>query len=200
MQNSSVWDFTLLSLRNCVKKTANQFHSQCSRSRRQVILTSDTCWLLLPIMPDARESDCRNNSVDGAIKLVKILEVCCAWFSASSNSHHKQNSDTYSFFVNFLTSKEMHINSMESCILGYIAEPAPRLNIKRLEGMWMKSEINMISIYNNTSLLDPTTRLHYSLQGKTICTACPVPCSTLGNSPVIRKNLVSLKLAGILGE
>lgn len=106
-QNLSVWDFTLLSLQNCVKKTANQFHSQCSRSRRQFILTSDTCWLLLPIMPDAREWDCRNNSVGGAIKLVKILEVCCAWFSALSNSHHKQNSDTYSFFVNFLTSEEI---------------------------------------------------------------------------------------------
>lgn len=111
-RNLSVWYFTLLSLQNCVKKTANQFHSQCSHSRRQFILTSDTCWLLLPIMPDAREWGCRNNSVDDAIKLVKILEVCFAWFSASSNSHHKQNSDTYSFFVNFLTGKEIHINSM----------------------------------------------------------------------------------------
>lgn len=63
-------------------------------------------------MPDAGEQGCRNNSVDGAIKLVKILEVCCVWFSASSNFHHKQNSDTYSFFVNFLTGKEIHINSM----------------------------------------------------------------------------------------
>lgn len=112
IRNLSARDFTLLSLQNCVKKTANQFHSQCSRSRRQFILTSDTCWLLLPIMPDAIERGCRNNSVDGAIKLVKILEVCCAWFSASLNSHHKQNSDTYSFFVNFLTGKETHINSM----------------------------------------------------------------------------------------
>lgn len=51
----------------------------------------------------------------------------------------------------------------------------------------MKSEINMIRIYDNTSLLDPTTRLHYSPQGKTMCTACSVPCSTLGNSPIIRK-------------
>lgn len=51
----------------------------------------------------------------------------------------------------------------------------------------MKSEINMIRTYNNTSLLDSTTRLHYSPQGKTTCTACPVPCSTIGNSPVIRK-------------
>lgn len=110
--NLLVWDFTLLSLQNCVKKTANQFHSQCSHSRRQFILTSDTCWLLLPIMADAGEWGCRNNSVDGAIKLVKILEVCCAWFSASSNSHHKQNSDTYSFFFNFLTGKGIHINSM----------------------------------------------------------------------------------------
>lgn len=51
----------------------------------------------------------------------------------------------------------------------------------------MKSEINMIRTSNNTSLLDSTTRLHYSPQGKTTCTACPVPCSTIGNSPVIRK-------------
>jgi len=54
----------------------------------------------------------------------------------------------------------------------------------------MKSEINMIGIYNNTSLPDPTTRLHYSPQGKTTRTARPVSGSTLGTAAVIPSDLV----------